>query len=61
MIPEEELLKMGKESGYGCIALTDINNTSGCLNFIRMAPKHDIKPIVGIDFSEMALSSNLSE
>ncbi|MEO6288013.1 MAG: DNA polymerase III subunit alpha [Dyadobacter sp.] len=50
MIPEEELLKMGKESGYGCIALTDINNTSGCLNFIRMAPKHDIKPIVGIDF-----------
>ncbi len=50
MIPEEELLKMSKENGYHCIALTDINNTSGCLNFIRMAPKYDIKPIVGIDF-----------
>ncbi|REA56718.1 DNA polymerase III subunit alpha [Dyadobacter luteus] len=50
LIPEEELLKLSKENGYGCIALTDINNTSGCLNFIRMAPKYDIKPIVGIDF-----------
>ncbi len=50
LIPEEELLKMSKENGYGCIALTDINNTSGCLNFIRMAPKYDIKPVVGIDF-----------
>ena len=50
MIPEEELLKMSHENGYGCIALTDINNTSGCLNFIRMAPKYNIKPIVGIDF-----------
>jgi DNA-directed DNA polymerase III PolC len=50
LIPEEELLKMGRENGYGSIALTDINNTSGCLNFIRMAPRYDIKPIVGIDF-----------
>ncbi|MCE7042587.1 DNA polymerase III subunit alpha [Dyadobacter sp. CY312] len=50
LIPEEELLKMGKENGYGSIALTDINNTSGCLNFIRMAPRYDIKPLVGIDF-----------
>ncbi|WP_221390735.1 DNA polymerase III subunit alpha [Dyadobacter sp. NIV53] len=49
-IPEEELLKMSHENGYGCIALTDINNTSGCLNFVRMAPKYNIKPIVGIDF-----------
>ncbi|WP_439583933.1 DNA polymerase III subunit alpha [Dyadobacter bucti] len=49
-IPEEELLKMAKENGYRCIALTDINNTSGCLNFIRTAPKYGIKPIVGIDF-----------
>jgi DNA-directed DNA polymerase III PolC len=50
LIPEEELLKMSRENGYGCIALTDINNTSGCLNFIRMAQKYDIKPIVGVDF-----------
>lgn len=49
-IPEEELLSLSRENGYQCIALTDINNTSGCLNFIRMAPRHGIKPIVGIDF-----------
>ncbi|TLV01074.1 DNA polymerase III subunit alpha [Dyadobacter luticola] len=50
MISEEELLRMGHENGYGYMALTDINNTSGCLNFIRMAPRHNIRPIVGVDF-----------
>jgi len=50
MIPEEQLLKMALENGYGCVALTDINNTSGCLNFIRESQKYNIKPIVGIDF-----------
>jgi DNA-directed DNA polymerase III PolC len=50
LIPEEELLGMSKIHGYGAIALTDINNTSGCLNFVRMAPKYGIKPILGIDF-----------
>ncbi len=49
-IPEDELLALCRENGYDCVALTDINNTSGCLNFIRMAPRFDIKPIVGIDF-----------
>ncbi|MCF0073283.1 PHP domain-containing protein [Dyadobacter sp. CY261] len=49
-IPEDDLLALCRENGYDCVALTDINNTSGCLNFIRMAPKFDIKPIVGIDF-----------
>ncbi|KGL61217.1 DNA polymerase III subunit alpha [Polaribacter sp. Hel1_33_49] len=32
------------------IALTDINNTSACLNFIQQAKKHAIKPVVGVDF-----------
>ncbi|MHA4742313.1 DNA polymerase III subunit alpha [Dyadobacter sp. MSC1_007] len=49
-ISEDNLLNMSRENGYDCIALTDINNTSGCLNFIRMAPRFDIRPIVGIDF-----------
>ena len=30
--------------------LTDINNTSACLNFVREAPKYSVKPILGIDF-----------
>ncbi|HSH66555.1 MAG TPA: PHP domain-containing protein, partial [Bacteroidia bacterium] len=32
------------------MALTDINNTSGCLEFIREAKKYNVQPIVGIDF-----------
>ena len=36
--------------GIECLALTDINNTSAALNFIRLAPKYKIRPIIGIDF-----------
>ncbi|MGI9526807.1 MAG: DNA polymerase III subunit alpha [Weeksellaceae bacterium] len=47
---EEELLALAMEYGYKTIALTDVNNTSAALNFIRLAQKEGIKPIVGIDF-----------
>lgn len=33
-----------------CLALTDINNTSASLDFVRMAQKYDIRPVLGIDF-----------
>ena len=49
-LSEEELLVMAQENELTTLALTDINNTSACLNFIRLAPKHNIKPVVGIDF-----------
>ena len=32
------------------LVLTDINNTSAGLNFVREAPEYDVKPILGIDF-----------
>ena len=38
--------------GHSSLALTDINNTSGVLDFVRLAPKYDIKPVVGIDFRD---------
>ncbi len=47
---EEELLQYAQHFGYSQIALTDINNTSACLNFLRLAPKYHIRPILGIDF-----------
>jgi DNA polymerase-3 subunit alpha len=34
----------------GKIALTDINNTSACLNFVRKASEFGITPILGVDF-----------
>ncbi|MDH7448201.1 DNA polymerase III subunit alpha [Aquimarina sp. 2201CG14-23] len=47
---EIDLLELAKKNDVNCLALTDINNTSACLNFIRKATDYNIKPIVGIDF-----------
>ena len=47
---EIELLELAKTHGVQALALTDINNTSACLNFIRKAKEFQIKPVVGIDF-----------
>lgn len=51
---EKDLLELASQMGCAQVALTDINNTSACLNFIRIAPKYGIKPIVGIDFRQGA-------
>ena len=47
---ETDLLTMAKQYGYDILPLTDINNTSACLNFTRIAPEFGIRPILGIDF-----------
>lgn len=47
---EVELLELASQYGCSSIALTDINNTSACLNFCRKAQEFNIKPVVGIDF-----------
>jgi DNA polymerase III alpha subunit len=46
----EELLQYAKDNGVTHLALTDINNTSGCLDFMRHAPKYGIHASIGIDF-----------
>lgn len=45
-----ELLAEAKKCGVTKFALTDINSTSACMNFVRMAPDYDIEPVLGIDF-----------
>ncbi len=45
-----ELLYMAAEAGIETLALTDINNTSACLDFVRLSAKHNIKPVIGVDF-----------
>lgn len=45
-----DLLQLAKDCGVTRLVLTDINNTSACLNFIRKATDYDITPLVGIDF-----------
>jgi len=49
MSPEELLLE-AQRKGISQLALTDINNTSGILDFFRLAGKYGIKPVAGIDF-----------
>ena len=50
ILPEKALLEFVQKSGYDTWALTDINNTSACLNFTRLAPDYGIRPVLGIDF-----------
>ncbi|NOZ47747.1 MAG: DNA polymerase III subunit alpha [Chlorobi bacterium] len=45
-----ELLAEAKKCGVTKFALTDINSTSACLNFTRLAPDYNIEPVLGIDF-----------
>jgi len=47
---EVDLLELARENGVSCLALTDINNTSAGLNFVRRAPEFGVRPLLGIDF-----------
>ena len=46
----KELLQEAQARDIRCLALTDINNTSACLEFVRQAKKMDLKAVLGIDF-----------
>ncbi len=46
----EDLCRLAQSKGAINLALTDINNTSGCLEFLKLAPGYGIHPLVGIDF-----------
>ncbi|BAO55064.1 error-prone repair homolog of DNA polymerase III alpha subunit [Nonlabens marinus S1-08] len=47
---EEELIDLAVANGLQTIVLTDINNTSACLNFVRLLEGKSQKPVIGIDF-----------
>ena len=46
----EQLLADAKQKGVSCLAVTDINTTSGILDFARLAPRYQIKPVIGIEY-----------
>lgn len=50
----EELFDAMKYYGYDVFVVTDINNTSACLDTVRQAKQRGIKPRVGIDFRNEA-------
>ena len=45
-----ELLELAQGIGIKALALTDINNTSAGLEYVRLAPAYNIKPVLGVDF-----------
>ena len=49
-IAPEELIEWAREHKVSQLALTDINNTSACLETIRLAKQHQIRVIPGVDF-----------
>ena len=50
----ERLLNEVQSKGYNEFVLTDINNTSACLETIRLAKEKSLKALAGIDFRNNA-------
>jgi len=46
----KELLIEAEQIGLATLALTDINFSGACQDFVRLALKYGIKPVVGVDF-----------
>lgn len=46
----KELLGEAIQHNISTLVLTDINNTSACLEFVRQCEIQNIKPVLGIDF-----------
>lgn len=49
-LPVETVLEEAQRLGVHKLVLTDINNTSGALDFIRLAPGYGVEPVVGVEF-----------
>ncbi len=49
-IKPEDLLVLAKDKGLKTFALTDINSSTACIDFVRLSSKHHIAPVVGVDF-----------
>ncbi len=51
-LPVAKLVHYAAELGIRVLALTDINNTSGVFEFVQECIKHDITPIIGMEFRQ---------
>lgn len=48
----EDLIKEAKNRNVEAMALTDINNSSGIIDFVKLCKENNIKPIAGIEFRD---------
>ncbi|MGP8217398.1 MAG: DNA polymerase III subunit alpha [Bacteroidia bacterium] len=47
-----ELVQTAKKNNYDAIAITDINNSTGVLDFVKVCGEAGIKPIAGMEFRD---------
>ncbi|MFN0014891.1 MAG: PHP domain-containing protein, partial [Saprospiraceae bacterium] len=50
VLSPKKLVEMAAEKGIRTLALTDLNNTSGALEFVSSCERAGIRPILGIEF-----------
>jgi DNA polymerase-3 subunit alpha len=48
----EDLVQGSVAMGIQALALTDINNSTGCLDFVKLCCEKGLKPVVGIEFRQ---------
>jgi len=51
-VSPQELVNSLLELGYTSAALTDINTTSGCIDFVKQATEAGLHPVVGVEFRD---------
>ncbi|MDB4678101.1 DNA polymerase III subunit alpha [bacterium] len=49
-VSPKQLLKIAVRAGAQSVALTDVNSSAACLEFLRQSREFDVHPVVGIDF-----------
>ncbi len=49
-LPVETLVSQAKSYGLQTLALTDINNSMGMVDFVRECRKQGIRPVAGVEF-----------
>ncbi len=48
----EQLVERAKALGVGALGLTDINNSTGVLDFVKICRENGIRPMAGIEFRD---------
>lgn len=51
-VSPKQLLKIAVRAGAHSVALTDVNSSAACLDFLRQAKEFDVHPVVGVDFKK---------
>ena len=48
--PIDDMVKAAADMGYGSLALTDHGTMSGAFEFYKACKKHEVNPIIGVEF-----------